>query len=66
MVVTIDTDNPKAKAFVEFIKTLEFVQIEDYTLSDDQLSVVNDTRAAYLNGEKTFSLKEVKEYARKK
>jgi len=63
MIVTIDTDNPKSKAFVEFIKTLEFVQIEDYALTDEQLSVVNDTRAAYLKGEKTFSLEEVKEYA---
>jgi len=66
MVVTIDTDNPKAQAFVEFIKTLEFVHIEDYALSDEQLSAVNETRAAYLDGEKTFSQEEVKEHARKK
>jgi hypothetical protein len=66
MLVTIDTDNPKSLAFVEYIKTLEFVHIEDYTLNEEQLALVNETRVGYLKGDKTYSLGEVKEHARKK
>ena len=66
MVVVIDTDNPKSASFIEFIKTLEFVHIEDYALNEEQLAMVNETRQGYLAGDATFTLDEVKDYARKK
>lgn len=66
MVVVIDTDNPKSASFIEFIKTLEFVHIEEYALNEEQLALVNETRQDYLAGDATFTLDEVKDYARKK
>ncbi len=42
---SIDTSNSKAKAFIAFIRTLDFIQIldddGDFTLSDEQKAAVD-------------------------
>lgn len=43
-----DISNPKAKAFLEYIKTLDFVIIDsskEYLLTEEQIIKVNERRA---------------------
>lgn len=56
-----DLSNPKAKAFLDYIKTLEFVVFDkedtsEYVLSQEQLEELNQRRTDRLNGKsKTYS-----------
>lgn len=65
-----DISNPKAKAFLEYIKTLEFVIIDraespEFTLTEEHLQILNQRRADRLEGNsKTSSWEEVQEFAR--
>ena len=65
-----DISNPKAKAFLEYIKTLEFVIIDraesqEFTLTEEHLQILNERRTDRLTGNsKTSSWEEVKEFAR--
>jgi hypothetical protein len=65
-----DTSSPKAKAFLEYIKTLEFIVIDktenqEFTLTEEHLQILNDRRTDRLKGDsKTSSWEEVKDFAR--
>ena len=64
-----DESNPKAKAFLEYIKTLEFIRTEersDFILSEDQLGELNKRRTDRITGSAhTLSWEQVKKNARK-
>lgn len=40
-----DISNPKAKAFLEYIKTLDFVSVDsDFDLNEDQVAAIEEAR----------------------
>jgi hypothetical protein len=44
-----DISNPKAKAFLEYVKTLDFIQFdnqEEVLLSDEQIQAINEARSS--------------------
>jgi hypothetical protein len=51
--VRIDDSTKKGKALLDYIKTLDFVEVEknEYQLSDDQLKIIEERREKYLSGE---------------
>lgn len=57
MKLTIKIENKKARAFVDFIKTLEFIQIieEDakveYELNQDQIEMLEERKQKHLSNE---------------
>jgi hypothetical protein len=65
-----DISNPKAKAFLEYIKTLDFITIDSaesqyVNLSDEHLQILNERRIDRLKGDsKTHSWEEVKDFVR--
>jgi hypothetical protein len=59
----LDDTNPKAKALLEFLRTLDFVKKPEVEteLSDEHLQIVNERRESYLSGEsEAFTWEEVK------
>jgi len=61
--VRIDDSTKKGKALLNYIMTLDFVEVEndDYQLSDDQLRIIEERRGKYLSGESNHqSWEEVK------
>jgi hypothetical protein len=63
----IDDSNPKAKIFLEFIKTLDFinVQSEGFTLTEEHLQIVNQRRENRIAGNTTtHSWEDVKGFAK--
>lgn len=68
LTLDIDTHNYKAKAFVDFIKTLDFItikdknKISDYSLSAKQIQTLKERKQKHLNKEsKSYSWPEIKE-----
>ncbi len=66
-----DTSSPNAKAFLEYIKTLDFIRTTDenpeFSLSQEQLETLEDRRTARINGDvKTHSWEEVTDFVRSK
>jgi hypothetical protein len=65
-----DISNPKAKAFLEYIKTLDFITIDSaesqyVNLSDEHLQILNERRIDRLKGDsRTHSWEEVKDFVR--
>jgi hypothetical protein len=55
LTISIDTSSSKAKAFVAFIKTLDFIKINDdkaiYPLSDEQKEAINKAIKSAEDGE---------------
>mgnify|MGYP006185139733 CR=1 FL=1 len=51
--VRIDDSTKKGKALLNYIMTLDFVEVEndDYQLSDDQLRIIEERWEKYLSGE---------------
>ncbi|MCE3294990.1 MAG: hypothetical protein K0R65_704 [Crocinitomicaceae bacterium] len=67
-----DTSNPKAKAFLEYIKTLDFISVEpneteEFKLSSEHLKILNQRRENRLSGKsQTFSWEDVQKTVRSK
>jgi hypothetical protein len=67
-----DLTNPKAKAFLDYIKTLDFItvdatEIQTYVLTDEHLQILEERRDNRLSGKSTSSSwDEVKDFARNK
>jgi hypothetical protein len=67
-----DLSNPKAKAFLDYIKTLDFItvdatEIQTYVLTDEHLQILEERRDDRLSGKSTTSSwDEVKDFARNK
>jgi hypothetical protein len=63
-----DISNPNAKAFLEYIKTLDFIRTEeepDFVLSQQQLTELNNRRIDRLNGNaQTLSWEQVQKNAK--
>ncbi|MEA3495099.1 MAG: addiction module protein [Bacteroidota bacterium] len=69
--INIDTSNNKAQAFIDFIKTLDFIKIGEkdsinsFTLSDEQKNILDERENKHLNNEsQSFSWNEVKDSLR--
>ncbi len=68
LTLDIDTKSNKAKAFVDFIKTLDFIKfyedndIEDFTLSDEQIKILDERKQKHIKGiSKSYSWNELKD-----
>jgi hypothetical protein len=65
-----DLTNPKAKAFLDYIKTLDFITVEKAEiqtdeLTDEHLQILHERRGDRLTGNsETSSWDEVKDFAR--
>jgi hypothetical protein len=65
-----DLTNPKAKAFLDYIKTLDFItvdatEIQTYVLTDEHLQIIHKRRGDRLSGKsETSSWDNVKDFAR--
>ena len=55
LTLDIDTNNNKAQAFVDFIKTLDFIKIKEepreYSLSEEQIQILEERKQKHLNKE---------------
>jgi len=70
MRVTLDIKEAKAEAFLNFIKSLDFVSVKEeasgFVLSDEHKKILDSRKEAHTLGEsKSFSWGEVKKNARK-
>ncbi len=67
----IDDSNAKANALLIYLKTLDFVDVEeieheDFVLTEEHLKIVNETRQNHLSGRsKSYSWEELVHNARK-
>jgi hypothetical protein len=65
-----DSSNPKVKAFLEYIRTLDFVkedkiENQEFVLTEEHLEILNERRKDRLEGKsQTHSWEEVKDFAR--
>ena len=65
-----DLTNPKAKAFLDYIKTLDFItvekiEIQTYELTDEHLQILHERRGDRLSGKsETSSWDDVVEFTR--
>ena len=65
-----DSSNPKVKAFLEYIRTLDFVkevslENQNFNLSKEHLEILNERRADRIEGKTmTHSWEDVKDFAR--
>ena len=71
LTLNIDTNSDKALAFVAFIKTLDFIKINDksesrdYFLTDRQIKILEDRKERHINNEsKSYSWKDIKDELR--
>ena len=68
--VHIDDSTSKGKAFLNYILTLEFVEVVDkgqFTLTEEHLKILDERRKNHLSGKsKSFSWDEVKNSLGKK
>lgn len=63
----IDDSNEKAKALLEFLRTLEFVKEDsrEFVLTEQHLEILEDRRSDRMNRKtKTHSWEDVKDFAR--
>lgn len=67
-----DISNPRAIAFLNYIKTLDFITVDntesqDFVLTDEHQQILNERRLDRVNGKsKTHSWEEVKEFTRRR
>lgn len=71
MKITLDIEDDKLSAFLNFIKTLDYVTVNkenvDFKLSEEHKNILEDRKESYQKGEsKGVSWDEVKSDARKK
>ena len=65
-----DSSNPKVKAFLDYIRTLDFVkeitlENQDFILSEEHLEILNKRRTDRIEGKSmTHSWEDVKDFAR--
>lgn len=65
-----DSSNPKVTAFLNYIRTLDFVkedkvENQEFVLTEEHLEILNERRTDRLEGKsKTHSWEEVKDFAR--
>ena len=67
----IEMSSKKAQAFLDFIKTLDFIKVKEkeytksFSLSEEQKNILNERKAKHLKGEsKSYSWNEIKEELR--
>ena len=65
--IDIDPSNIKAKALLEYIRTLDFIKIQEtesskeYSLSDEQISILEERKEDHIKGRsKSYSWEDVK------
>ena len=68
LTLDIDSNSKNTKAFVDFLKTLDFIKIKDkketmdYSLSEEQIKLLKERKRKHLNKEsKSFSWPEIKD-----
>ena len=66
MILTIDIDitNNKALALLNYIRTLDFINIkeQDYSLTDQQKTILKERKQKHLNGKsKSYAWEDIKE-----
>ena len=70
MIITIDIDttNKKARAFIDFIKTLDFIKIKEkedpsaYELTQQQINILEERKQRHIKKEsKSYSWDEIKD-----
>jgi len=68
LTLNIETKNNKAQAFIDFIKTLDFIKIKDkdetreYSLSEEQVQILAERKEKHLNNKsKSYKWDEIKE-----
>jgi len=65
LTLNIDTESSKGKAFLEFIKTLDFVTVEtadEFVLTDEQTQILNERKENHINKiSKSYTWEEVQE-----
>ncbi|MBL4651909.1 MAG: addiction module protein [Flavobacteriales bacterium] len=70
MKVTLDIQDSKAAAFLNFIKSLDFITVKEesgFVLSDNHISILEERKADYESGKsQSLSWEEVKDKARKR
>ena len=71
LTIDIDTSNNKAQAFINFIKTLDFIKIkereypEEYDLTEKQINTLEERKQKHINKEsESYSWDEIKEELR--
>ena len=66
LTISIDTSNYKAQAFIDFIKTLDFIKIDEndeeaFDLSAGQKSILDDRKQKHLKQEsKSYHWEDIK------
>ena len=66
LTLNIDINNNKAKAFLDFIKTLDFIKIkedntDDFTLTQEHINILDERKQKHLKKEsKSFNWDEIK------
>ena len=71
LTIDIDITNNKALALLNYIKTLDFIKIQEkedtqeYSLSDEQIQIVEDRKQKHIsNKSKSYKWDEIKEELR--
>ena len=73
MLLTLDIDlsNKKAQAFIDFVQTIDFIEIrdkghsEDYALTEKQMNVLEERKQRHISKKsKSFSWEEIQEELR--
>ena len=69
--IEIDTSSNKAQAFIDFIKTIDFIKIKDrespeeYALTKKQINILEERKQRHINKEsKSYSWDEITEELR--
>ena len=66
LTLNIDINNNKAKAFLDFIKTLDFIKIkedntDDFTLTQEHIDILDERKLKHLKKEsESFNWDEIK------
>ena len=70
LTLNIDITSNKAQAFIDFIRTLDFIKISDktntQTLSEEQIKIISKRRAKHIAGEsKSYKWNDIKSELKK-
>ena len=67
LTLNVEINNNKAQAFIDFIKTLDFIKIKekkdskDFILTQEHISILDERKQKHLKNEsKSFSWNEIK------
>ena len=67
----IDTNSKKAQAFIDFIKTIDFIEIKeqenpkDYALNEKQINILEERKQKHVDKKsESYSWEEIKEELR--